>query len=158
MKLSTLQKAITLLLIALSLSACGDSEKNTLEILENPPLTIEQYITDNHLQNVIKTEEGMYIQIEKEGSIEKPIVSNDVIIHYKGYLLDHTVFDQTDGDAATFPLSALITGWKIGIPYLGRGGKCKLIIPPHLGYGSMATGDIPANSVLVFDIELEDFK
>jgi len=158
MKYSNLQKVVTIFLIALSLSACGNTEKNTLAVLANPPLTIEQYITDNNIQNAIKTKEGMYIQIEKEGSTEKPTVSNDVTIHYRGYLLDHTVFDQTDGDARTFPLSALIAGWKIGIPYIGKGGKCKLIIPPHIGYGSRATGDIPANSILVFDIELEDFK
>ena len=100
----------------------------------------------------------MYIQIEREGSKEKPTKSSDVTIHYKGYLLDHTVFDQTDGDARTFPLGALITGWQIGIPYIGKGGKCKLIIPPHIGYGSNAMGDIPANSPLVFDIELVDFN
>jgi len=158
MKYSNLQKVVVLSLIAISIFSCGNTESNTLTVLENPPLTIEQYMTDNDIQNAIKTKEGMYIQIEKKGSDEKPTVNNDITIHYKGYLLDHTIFDQTDGDARTFPLSALITGWKIGIPYIGKGGKCKLIIPPHIGYGSRDMGEIPANSILVFDIELEDFK
>jgi len=158
MKYSCVPKVVVLSLLAIFLFACGNTENSTPTVLENPPLTIEQYITDNNIKDAIKTKEGMYIQIEKEGSIEKPTVSNDVTIHYRGYLLDHAVFDQTDGEARTFPLSALITGWKIGIPHIGRGGKCKLIIPPHIGYGSSAMGEIPANSILVFDIELEDFK
>jgi FKBP-type peptidyl-prolyl cis-trans isomerase len=121
-------------------------------------VAIEKYMADNEIEGAIKTKEGMYIKIEEEGSSEKPTVSNNVTIQYKGYLLDHTVFDQTDGDTRTFPLGGLIAGWQIGIPYIGKGGKCKLIIPPHIGYGANAMGDIPANSILVFDIELDDFN
>lgn len=119
---------------------------------------IEKYMADNNIEGAIKTKEGMYIKIEEEGSSEKPSVSNNVTINYKGYLLDHTVFDQTEGEPRTFPLNGLVAGWQIGIPYMGKGGKCKLIIPPHLGYGPNDYGPIPGNSVLVFDIELEDFK
>jgi len=119
---------------------------------------IEDYMSKNNIKNAIKTPEGMYVVIEKEGTKEKPTLSNSVTIFYKGYLLDNTVFDQTENETRTFPLNGLVAGWQIGIPYIGKGGKCKLIIPPHLGYGSVASGPIPANSVLVFDIELEDFK
>jgi FKBP-type peptidyl-prolyl cis-trans isomerase len=126
--------------------------------LEDYSTVIEKYMADNGIVDAIKTKEGMYIKIEEEGSAEKPTVKNSVTIHYKGYLLDHTVFDETDGETRTFPLNALIAGWQIGIPYIGKGGKCKLIIPPHIGYGSNASGPIPANSVLVFDIALEDFE
>ena len=121
-------------------------------------VAIEKYMADNNIEDAIKTKEGMYIKIEEEGSSEKPTVSNKVTIQYKGYLLDHTIFDQTEGDTRTFPLSGLIAGWQIGIPHIGKGGKCKLIIPPHIGYGANPMGDIPANSILIFDIELEDFN
>lgn len=158
MNYSFLQKTVILSLIVTSFFACGNLENSTVDVLKNPPLTIEQYLSDNNIQNAIETREGIYVQIEKEGSIEKPRVSNKVTIHYKGYLLDNTVFDQTEGEARTYPLGALIAGWQIGIPYIGKGGKCKLIIPPHLGYGSNDVGPIPGNSILVFDIELEDFN
>ncbi|MFK8038819.1 MAG: FKBP-type peptidyl-prolyl cis-trans isomerase [Crocinitomicaceae bacterium] len=104
------------------------------------------------------TGSGLYFAIENEGGTEKPQVSQNVTIFYKGYLLDGTVFDSTkDGKPANFPLGNLIPGWQEGIPKFGKGGKGKLIIPPYLGYGSRDSGPIPANSVLVFDIELVDF-
>ncbi len=126
--------------------------------LEDYTEVIEKYIADNNIEGMVKTKEGIYIQVGNEGSKEKPTLSNEVTIHYKGYLLDHTIFDQTDDETRTFPLGGLIAGWKIGIPYIGKGGKCKLIIPPHLGYGPNSSDPIPPNSILVFDIELEDFK
>lgn len=120
--------------------------------------TIEAYMLDNNINDAIKTDEGLYISIEKAGSEEKPTLSDFVTIYYKGYLLDGFVFDQTEEETRTFPLNGLIAGWQIGIPYIGKGGKAKLIIPPHIGYGPQDNGDIPGNSVLVFDIELVDFS
>ena len=74
---------------------------------------------------------------------------------YNGTLLDGTKFDGNDN--FNYPLSSLIPGWQEGIPYFGKGGKGILLIPPHLGYGDRPNGDIPANSILRFDIELFDF-
>jgi FKBP-type peptidyl-prolyl cis-trans isomerase FkpA len=135
---------------------------------ENPPTppapidfseTIEAYMLGENIEGAIKTEEGLFVKIENEGSIEKPALSDFVTIYYKGYLLDGFIFDETnEGETRTFPLNGLITGWQIGIPYIGKGGKCKLIIPPHLGYGPNDMGDIPGQSVLVFEIELVDFS
>jgi FKBP-type peptidyl-prolyl cis-trans isomerase len=105
-----------------------------------------------------RQESGLYVYTEKEGSDEKPTLENFVTISYTGYLLDGTVFDGTEGEAVTFPLANLIEGWQEGIPNFGRGGKGKLIIPPSMGYGERASGPIPANSVLVFDIEVFDFS
>jgi len=133
-------------------------EREIPQALEDYSEVIENYMSENNIEGAIKTKEGMYVLVEKEGSSQKPTLSNQVTIHYKGYLLDHTVFDQTDGETRTFPLNGLIAGWQIGIPYIGKGGKCKLIIPPHIGYGANDSGPIPANSVLIFDIELEDFN
>ena len=120
--------------------------------------TIEAYMLENNIEGAIKTEDGLYISIEEAGSEEKPTLSDFVTIFYKGYLLDGFIFDQTEGDTRTFPLNGLIAGWQIGIPYIGKGGKAKLIIPPHIGYGPQDNGDIPGNSVLVFEIELVDFS
>jgi FKBP-type peptidyl-prolyl cis-trans isomerase len=81
-------------------------------------------------------------------------------VHYLGTLINGKKFDSSydRGEASEFPLSDVIKGWQIGIPLFGRGGKGKLIVPPFLGYGSRAVGNIPANSILIFDIDLQDFK
>ncbi len=74
---------------------------------------------------------------------------------YTGKLVNGTVFDQTPAGAnATLVLGQLIVGWQKGLPLIGTGGKITLYIPPSLGYGSSAVGSVPANSILIFDIEL----
>ncbi|HMP32549.1 MAG TPA: FKBP-type peptidyl-prolyl cis-trans isomerase, partial [Saprospiraceae bacterium] len=104
--------------------------------------------------------QGVYIKIDNEGSAQKPNPGSTVTIHYRGTLTNGKQFDSSydRGAPATFALGTLIQGWQIGIPYFGRGGKGTLIVPPNLGYGSRAQGDIPANSILVFDIELINFQ
>ncbi|MEX1001614.1 MAG: FKBP-type peptidyl-prolyl cis-trans isomerase [Crocinitomicaceae bacterium] len=121
---------------------------------------IDAYIAEKGLKNPIKTETGLYIFIDKEGSAEKPSVNDFLTLNYEGYLMDGTTFDGTGGNPTTFdfPLKQTIMGWQEGIPYFGKGGKGKLIIPPYIGYGSREAGDIPANSILVFDIEIVDYS
>ena len=121
---------------------------------------IDVFIAETNLTGFTRTPQGVYIKIENEGGAQKPNLGSSVTIHYKGTLTNGKVFDSSydRGAPAQFPLSNLITGWQIGIPYFGRGGKGTLIIPPNLGYGSRAQNDIPANSILVFDIELINFQ
>jgi FKBP-type peptidyl-prolyl cis-trans isomerase FkpA len=81
-----------------------------------------------------------------------------VVANYKGYLTDGTVFDESKtGSPATFALKTVIPGWQEGLQLIGVKGKIKLLIPSALGYGSTAKTNIPANSVLIFDIELVEF-
>ena len=65
-------------------------------------------------------------------------------------------FDQSSSNGITFPLSGVIQGWQEGIPLFKEGGSGILLIPSALGYGSQSVGTIPANSVLIFDINLID--
>jgi len=105
------------------------------------------------------TGSGLYVVTENAGGDEKPAVSQQVTIFYKGYLMDGTVFDGTGETPATFGLGQLIPGWQEGIPYFGKGGKGKLIIPPYLGYGERGSPPkIPGNAIIVFDIEVVDFS
>ncbi|MBF26126.1 MAG: peptidylprolyl isomerase [Flavobacteriales bacterium] len=98
-----------------------------------------------------------YIMIE-EGKGNFPKSGQNVSVHYSGYLLDGTKFDSSYDreEPITFPLGQgrVIPGWDEGIGLLKIGGKAKFIIPPNLGYGSRAVGPIPANSILIFDVEL----
>ncbi|MBK8701756.1 MAG: FKBP-type peptidyl-prolyl cis-trans isomerase [Saprospiraceae bacterium] len=112
---------------------------------------IEDYLAENNL-TAIKTEDGLYYIIDVPGNDKKPKVNSEVRVKYKGTLLDGTVFDE-NADFRT-NLSKVIAGWRYGMVHFGEGGKGKLLIPPHLGYGDQETGDIPGNSVLIFDIEL----
>ena len=83
-------------------------------------------------------------------------------MHYRGTLLDGTVFDESykRGQPFSFVLGSgmVIRGWEEGIPGMCVGEKRRLRIPPSMGYGNRAVGSIPANSVLLFDIELLDIQ
>ena len=67
------------------------------------------------------------------------------------------MFDDSGNSSITYALGDLIVGWQKVIPKLKKGGKMKMYIPPTLGYGNQAAGPIPANSILIFDIELVNF-
>jgi len=145
-----IRNILLVLILSLSISSCKTQMEKDDEI-------IQEYLANNNL-TATKHESGLYYIIENEGSGESPDLYSKIDFRYKGYLTDGTVFDQTnDGDTASYVLNRLIYGWQIGIPLLKKGGKEILLIPSELGYGSMATTIIPANSVLIFEIELIDF-
>jgi len=122
---------------------------------------VDRRLIQEHLAaNSITAEEhpsGIFYVITTEGAGDHPDLSATVSVKYKGYLLDGSIFDQTTGNPVSFPLSGLIEGWQIAIPLLKKGGAGTFWIPSALGYGARALPGIPANSVLVFDIELVNF-
>ncbi len=119
---------------------------------------IEKYVLDNSLSTTVHPS-GMHYLITTEGTGSNPSSTATVKVKYKGYFLDGAVFDQTTGSTTVeFPLTNLIEGWKIAIPLLKKGGKGTFIMPSALGYGNNPPSGIPANEVLIFDIELVDFK
>ncbi len=124
---------------------------------EKDDLKIKNYIDENGLA-ATRTESGLYYLIMEEGTDGHPTIQNKVTVNYKGYLLDGSVFDQTTDNPVTFTLSGLIPGWQEGIPLLQKGGSGLFLIPSHLGYGDRTQRTIPPNSVLIFEIELVDFK
>jgi FKBP-type peptidyl-prolyl cis-trans isomerase len=84
-----------------------------------------------------------------------------VTAHYTGALAkDGTIFQSSKdtGQPFTSPLSNLIPGWQEGIPGMKVGGTRRLVIPAAQAYGAQAQGNIPANSDLVFDIEMIETK
>lgn len=120
---------------------------------------IEAYIEANNLENVQRDPSGLYYLIEEEGSADKPSNDSEVLVLYQGYLLNGDIFDETlANDARQFSLVGVISGWRIGVPFIGRGGRIKLLIPSALAYGPSVRTGIPANSVLIFDIELKNFQ
>ncbi|QKO41095.1 FKBP-type peptidyl-prolyl cis-trans isomerase [Serratia marcescens] len=111
-------------------------------------------------KGVKKTESGLLYQVEKPGAGEAPKDSDTVAVNYKGTLTDGTEFDNsyTRGEPLSFRLDGVIPGWTEGLKHIKKGGKIKLVIPPALAYGKTGVPGIPANSTLVFDVELLDVK
>lgn len=110
-----------------------------------------------------KTSSGLYYIMEKEGTGAQATSGSTVSVHYSGFLLNGKKFDSSldRGEPISFTLGQhqVISGWDEGIALFKVGGKGKLIIPSSLAYGSHGAGaDIPANAVLMFDIELVGVK
>lgn len=108
------------------------------------------------------TPSGLKYRIIQKGTGEMPKKGDNVSVHYVGTLPDSTKFDSSRdrGQPFSFSLGAgqVIKGWDEGIALLHVGDKAILTIPPDLGYGSQAAGSIPANSTLIFEVELMGFK
>lgn len=97
------------------------------------------------------------IQLEtlRAGTGGSPSDSDVVIVNYEGRLRDGSVFDSNP--RAPLPVDGLIPGFTEGLKRMQKGGQYRLTIPAALGYGAQAQGPIPANSDLIFTVELIDF-
>lgn len=123
---------------------------------------IEEYLSTNNLE-AQKTASGLHYIIVEEGKGEKAVNGKTVAVHYRGTLMDGKQFDSSyDRNAPIdFKLGAgmVIRGWDEGIALLNVGSKAKLLIPSELAYGSKEIRNlIPANSVLIFDVELVSMR
>lgn len=110
-------------------------------------------------QGMEQTPSGLFYQITQKGNGKKPQKGDTVAVHYQGALLDGTVFDSSlrRGTPIEFTVGVgqVIPGWDEGILLLQQGDKARLVIPAELAYGAQEIpGVIPANSPLVFDVEL----
>ncbi len=103
------------------------------------------------------------IQDVTVGTGTEAVAGNQVTVNYTGELTDGTVFDSSLNPGRTpftFTLGAgqVIQGWDEGVAGMKVGGKRILVIPASLGYGAQANGPIPANSTLIFQVELLSVK
>lgn len=107
-------------------------------------------------EGVTQTESGLQYQVEKMGDGPKPTADSVVKVHYKGTLISGEEFDSsyTRGSPAQFPVNEVIPGWTEALQLMPVGSKWKLFIPSQLAYGRQIQGKIPANSTLIFEVEL----
>jgi len=121
---------------------------------------IREYLQKNNI-NASKTASGLYYVITKEGTGENPAAGDKVSVMYTGKLIDGTVFDSNEGRSPlNFALGKgqVIKGWDEGIQLLKKGTKATLFLPSGIAYGARKQAKIPANSILIFDVELTDFS
>ncbi|WP_276381493.1 FKBP-type peptidyl-prolyl cis-trans isomerase [Flavobacterium sp. H4147] len=143
-----------LLTVTLFISCSKDKDEVKDYTAQNEK-EITDYLAQNNL-TATRTDSGLYYIIEEEGDAEgeTPLATSNVTVAYKGYYTNGNVFDQSDEQGVAFSLTQVIQGWKEGIPHFKEGGKGKLLVPAHLGYGSKDYQSIPGGSVLIFDIKL----
>ncbi len=106
---------------------------------------------------VVTTDSGLQYQVLKKGEGETPTDADVTLVNYKGELRDGKVFDQNN--RAPLPVAGVVPGFAEALKLMPRGSKFRIWIPPELGYKDQPQGDaIPANSVLIFDLEMIDFR
>ncbi|MDB5284041.1 MAG: FKBP-type peptidyl-prolyl cis-trans isomerase [Bacteroidota bacterium] len=148
-----MRKLFYLLLLPFCLWGCKKTDQPKID-----DQIIQQYISDHHLNATAEPDGLYYVPIATGLLGGNPTVASTVTVNYKGYLSDGTVFDQSSAPIA-LPLSQTIYGWQEGIPLMKKGGKATLLIPSALGYGASSPNNkVPANSVLIFDVELVSFQ
>jgi len=123
----------------------------------------ESKALDILLADMEKTSTGLHYKINRLGEGKNPTAGSSVSVHYKGMLIDGTVFDSSyqRNEPIHFVLGQgqVISGWDEGISLLNKGASAKLVIPSKLAYGSRGAGGlIPPNATLIFEVELVDFK
>lgn len=148
-----------LYIILLFISSClifscqtySDDQKSTFD------QKIQHYIRENNL-TMERLENGLYYEVIEIGDATELIKLNDhVTFSYKGSFLNGDVFQTISAaQAVSFKVNSLIVGWQDALSLIGNGGKICIIVPPHLAYGSKDTGIIPADSILIYELEVID--
>lgn len=116
------------------------------------------YLSDNaKKEGVVVLPSGLQYKVLVQGDGPVATMADKVTVKYEGRLIDGTVFDSTEkhgGKPATFTPNQVIKGWSEALCLMPAGSKWQLYIPQELGYGGRPTGNIPAFSTLIFDVEV----
>jgi len=132
----------------------SQKEKEISEIMQKNKQMIEE-VSKGYLE----TDSGLRYTVLSKGNGDSPNKGDLVKVHYKGQLLDETVFDSSykRNEPIEFKvgIGQVIPGWDEGIMLLKKGDKARFVIPSNLAYGeSGAGGVIPPNATLIFEVEL----
>lgn len=123
---------------------------------QNPP---QAHQNSSNEPQIVRNESGLEYFDIVEGTGASPQPGQYVTVHYTGTLQDGTVFDSSVERGKPFQFhigqGQVIRGWDEGVMSMKIGGKRKLIVPPHMGYGAAGFGNvIPPNSTLIFEVDL----
>jgi FKBP-type peptidyl-prolyl cis-trans isomerase FklB len=118
----------------------------------------EAFLQENaKREGVVALPSGLQYEVIEEGTGKSPKPGDEVTVHYRGTLVDGTVFDSSyeRGEPVTFPVEGVIPGWTEALQLMKEGAKWKLFIPPSLAYGERGAGQvIGPNATLLFEVEL----
>jgi FKBP-type peptidyl-prolyl cis-trans isomerase FkpA len=145
------------LTMALQEVEAQQEEVESMAVLEEGIAFLEE---NGRKEGVITTESGLQYEVITLGDGTMPDETSTVSVFYEGTLIDGTIFDGNfdSGEPISFQLSGVIPGWTEGLQLMPVGSTYKFYIPSNLAYGSRATGPIPANSTLIFKVELLEVK
>ena len=138
--------------------ACGSD--TTTEPVPDPDITKTTFAPalGIDLSKMTRSASGLYYRDLVAGTGATVLVGKQVSLHYTGWLSNGTQFDTNQPGTAPLRFqvgtAAVVAGFDEGVRGMAVGGRRQLIIPPSLGYGGTARGPIPANSILVFQIDL----
>ncbi len=122
----------------------------------------EAFLEQNKKKEGVKTlPSGLQYKVIAEGTGKSPKATDTVTVNYRGTLIDGTEFDSSykRGQPATFAVGGVIPGWTEALQLMKEGAKWQLFLPPALAYGEKGAGNvIPANSTLIFEVELISVK
>ena len=117
---------------------------------------------NSHDKGVKTTASGLQYKVLAPGDAKAPAISatDEVTVNYRGKLVDGTEFDSSysRGTPATFGVSGVIKGWQEALVMMKPGAKWELFVPAELAYGASPRPGIPANSLLIFDVEVLSAK
>jgi FKBP-type peptidyl-prolyl cis-trans isomerase FklB len=108
-------------------------------------------------EGVVTLPSGLQYKVLKEGTGPKPALTDTVVCHYRGTLIDGTEFDSSykRNEPAKFPVNGVIKGWTEALQLMPVGSKWQLWVPSSLAYGERGVGpQIPPNTMLIFEVEL----
>ncbi len=138
----------------LGTSTPGSGELYSIGVLDTAPPTPSA--------NAVTTTSGLTYEDLKVGDGAVAKNGDTVSVNYTGWLENGTQFDSSlsRGQTFDFTLGArqVIVGWDEGVVGMRVNGTRLLVIPPSLGYGATANGPIPANSTLIFEVQLVAIK
>jgi hypothetical protein len=109
-------------------------------------------------RGVMVTASGLQYKVLTPGKpgAAKPTDADVALVNYEGKLLNGTTFDKSQ-QPTPMPVTGVVPGFSEALKLMPKGAKYRFWLKPSLGYGDKATGPIPANSTLIFDVELLDF-
>lgn len=146
-----MNKALALVFVIIAVLILG-------VLFYKPNSSQNEYELENIAVPTMEESNELKIEELKQGQGEEVKAGDTVEVHYVGTLTNGQKFDSSRDRDQTFSFTVgagrVIQGWEQGLVGMKEGGVRKLTIPPSLGYGNQTVGPIPANSTLIFEIEL----
>jgi len=145
---------------ALALAACQNAAQRAQQKADADAYAGKFFAAVKKTPNIQILPSGVMYEILKPGEGPYPTAGDTVTVHYTGMLSDGTKFDSTRdrGEPANLPLNMLVPGMTEALQKINKGGQIRIFIPYSQGYGEDGRDNIPPYSILVFVVDMLDFK